>query len=107
MRILPFPSRSVLTAVRALEANQGPTIDELASSVIVVALAKGEPVPAWTMTLLISTMLRHVGRPLAGKLASALAEHVEDIEVLGVGVHLSGHQDPRRVAVGDLLLGKV
>jgi hypothetical protein len=107
MKLIPFPSRSVLAAVSALEADLGHEVDELAASVLVVALNQGAPVPAWSLRLLLSVLLRNIGHPLAGKLALSLAPHVEDLEVLVVGLRLAQDKNPSLRAVGDLVLSKV
>lgn len=82
--VLCFPRRAVLEAVRALEDNHGPEVDELAASVVVVALQHGEAVPPWTLTLMISVVVRNVGRPLASKLTLALSELVENLAAVVV-----------------------
>lgn len=104
MKVIAFPKRPVLEAVRALEANLGLEVDELAASVLVVALQQGHAVPPWTLRLLLSVMLRNVGRPLARRLAAFLAEHPDDLEVLVVGLRLAGDDELHRRAIGDLIL---
>lgn len=104
VNVVAFPTRPVLDAVRALEANVGPDVDELAASVLVVALQQRHAVPPWTLRLLLSVMLRNVGHPLSRKLAASLAAHVDDLEVVVVGLRLAEHDDPHRRVIGDLVL---
>lgn len=82
MKVLKFPSKAVLQAVRALEQSAGPEVDELAASILVLALKKREPIPRRTETLLIAVILRNLGSPLATKLGAALSGFIEDFEVL-------------------------
>ena len=88
-----FPRKSVLEAIRALEDDHGPEVDELAASVVVVALQRGESVPRRTVTLLLVVLKRNLGTPLASKLALALSKFIEDFAVLVLGHHLVGHKD--------------
>ena len=104
--VLRFPRKSVLEAVRALEDDHGPEVDELAASVLLIALQRGESVPTKIVTLLVSVMKRNLGRPLASKLAVALSTFVEDFEVLVVGHHLVGHKDSRLRAIGEQILAR-
>ena len=73
-RLLPFPSRQVIQAVRLLEREAAGLEAELAASVIVSAMKAGEAVPSWSLRVLISTMLGNLHLGLGQRLAEAFAE---------------------------------
>ena len=83
-KVYPFPSPGVLQAVRHLEAHLGPVeADALACSIVLTAILKEEAVPAWAVTVLLSTLYRYIEQPFGIVLANALAG-VDDPEVTAV-----------------------
>ncbi len=87
-RVIGFPAFSVLAAGRELQAPTSLEAEELAASVLVVAIQKGYPVPPQTLLLLLCTLRRHAKDRLGLPLAHALAEFDDHLEVLIIGQHL-------------------
>lgn len=107
MTVLQFPSRSVLAAVSALENMPGPEVDAWAATILVLALDRQEATPSWTMTLLLSTLLRNLDAPFALRLAARLSLHVHHVEVVAVGLMLVTRPAELDRSVGAILLGQV
>lgn len=101
-RLVAFPSRTVLDGVRALDDDIGPEVDEVAATVLVVAIKKGEPIPPghW----LVSIIVRNVGRPLAPRLVGELSRLVE---VLVGAYYLAEYRDVRLSAVGGQVVNEL
>lgn len=105
-KVIKFPSPAVIMAVRHLETHRGPVeADALACSILMVALRRGEPAPAWSVTLLLSTLLRYLEHDFALGLAMDLSS-LDHPEVLAVGLDLVRRTAAPHVHLGELLLAR-
>ncbi len=102
-KVYPFPSQGVIKAVRHLEGRRGPIeADALACSLLLLAIERTDPVPPWTVTLMLSTLLRYVGNPLALGLAQRLAR-IDDPEIRFLAQGLLRKKEACFRAVGAIL----
>lgn len=104
-KILSFPTASVLKAVRQLERPVSAEAERLAASVVVEALAVGDPTPPGTLSLLCSVVIKHARGRFGLHLAERLAELDDHLEVLILGQLLLDDANTR--AAGLALLRRL
>lgn len=106
-KVYRFPAVAVIQAIRQLETHQGPIeADALACSIVLLAIRRGEPAPGWSVTLLLSTLLRYVEEDhLAWRLAVDLGS-LDHSEVRAVGLDLVERAATHHVQLGKLLLAR-
>lgn len=104
--VFAFPSREVLRAIRVLEGRSRGLEAELAASVLVKAMAAGDCVPPWTLTLLLSTMLQSEAL-FALRLADSLSVFDDVLDILVVGQQLVMSSKPHDRLLGLRLLRRL